>query len=121
MTDETGTRDRAAQAIAAQNDRFRASLGRDPGVPGRIVLTAGVEVRGPAFVESAIQAVQRFQDFTEDNDPHGERDFGVFEIEDEKLFWKIDLYDLAYRYGSETPADPARTRRVLTLMLAHEY
>ena len=121
MTDETETRDKAAQAIAAQNDRFRAQIGRDPDVPGRIVLTAGVEAKGPAFVQRALQAVQVFSEFGEDNDPHGERDFGAFEIENEKLFWKIDLYDLAYRYGSEAPADPARTRRVLTLMLAHEY
>ena len=121
MTDQTETTGQATAAIAAQNDRFRGSLGQDPAVPGRIMLTAGVEARGPGFVQSALQAVQGFSAFGEDNDPHGERDFGAFGIGGEKLFWKIDLYDPAYTYGSERPADPARTRRVLTVMFSDEY
>ena len=68
-------------------------------------------------------AVQSFSNFTKDNDPHGEHDFGSFEIEGETYFWKIDYYDLAMQFGSENPADPehydARAhrharRRVLT-------
>ncbi len=34
-----------------------------------------------------------FDDFNADNDPHREQDFGSFELEGEKLFWKIDLYE----------------------------
>jgi len=34
-----------------------------------------------------------FDNFNADNDPHGEHDFGSFELEGEKLFWKIDLYE----------------------------
>jgi hypothetical protein len=37
------------------------------------------------------------------------------------VFWKIDAYDRELRFGSEGPADPAVTRRVLTIMLASEY
>ena len=59
--------------------------------------------------------------FCEDNDPYGEHDFGAFEVEGEKLFWKIDYYDKALEHGSEDPADPTRTTRVLTVMLASEY
>jgi hypothetical protein len=38
-----------------------------------------------------------------------------------KLFWKIDYYDTSLQYGSENPADPDQTTRVLTIMLASEY
>jgi len=62
-----------------------------------------------------------FDDFNADNDPHREHDFGSFELEGEKLFWKIDYYDLAGEFGSEDPTDPKETLRVLTVMLAEEY
>jgi Protein of unknown function (DUF3768) len=55
------------------------------------------------------------------NDPHGEHDFGHFEIAGQKFFWKIDYYDAAMEFGSEDPADPTKTTRVLTIMLASEY
>jgi hypothetical protein len=55
------------------------------------------------------------------NDPYGERDFGAFELAGEKLIWKIDYYDRMLRDASPDPADPAVTRRVLTLMLASDY
>jgi hypothetical protein len=42
-------------------------------------------------------------------------------IGDQKIFWKIDTYDLDMQAMSPNPANPAVTHRVLTIMLASEY
>lgn len=55
------------------------------------------------------------------NDPHGEHDFGSVEFLGRKFFWKLDYYDAAMEFGSDDPADLAKTTRVLTVMLAEEY
>ncbi|CAN7483548.1 DUF3768 domain-containing protein [Caulobacter sp. LjRoot300] len=104
-----------AQAIAQLNDQHRAR----PEVGW--VMTPGVQALGARAMVQAVAAVVAFSDFSEDNDPHGERDFGAFEIGGQRLFWKIDYYDQSLTLASPEPADPAVTRRVLTLMLAEEY
>jgi hypothetical protein len=66
-------------------------------------------------------AVQSFSNFTKDNDPHGEHDFGNFELQGETYFFKLDYYSLDMESGSEDPADPSVTTRVLTILRADEY
>lgn len=104
------------QRIRELNDAFRRGQAH-----GRIVITQGVRAHGEAFTTRALALVQQFDAFTPDNDPHGEHDFGSLTHEGERIFWKIDYYDAACRYGSEDPADTAQTTRVLTIMLADEY
>jgi len=65
--------------------------------------------------------VKTFADFNDDDNPYGERDYGYIDVYGDKVYWKIDYYDENYEYGSENPADPACTRRVLIIMLASEY
>ena len=80
-----------ATRIAALNDAFRTSpLDRSL---GKLYMTAGVNANGPEFVARAIAAVIAFDAFTGDNDPHREHDFGAFELDGQKLFWQIDLYE----------------------------
>ena len=109
--------------LRQQNDRFRAGLVSPEGctLPGTAVVTAGVHARGRDFETAAYLAVAKDTAFTEDNDPWGDHGFGVVEVEGEKLFWKIDLYDRALEYGSPEPTDPARTHRVLTILFPSEY
>jgi hypothetical protein len=53
--------------------------------------------------------------------PHHEHDFGVFEEGGHKIFFKLDYYDAAMGFGSEDPANPSKTIRVITIMPASEY
>jgi hypothetical protein len=102
--------------IAELNDAFRKGM-----ATGRVHMTAGVNGKGGEFVSKALVKVMTFDDFNAGNDPHQEHDFGSFDFAGEKLFWKIDYYNKALDGGSEDPADPAQTTRVLTIMLAQEY
>ncbi len=104
--------------IRELNDALRAD---GPAGAGRWVLTRGVQALGEALIARAVGQVQRFARFDEDGDPHDEHDFGSFTVCGERLLWKIDYYDAALEFGSEDPADPALTTRVLTIMLAEEY
>lgn len=86
-----------------------------------VVVTAGVQAWGEDFLRKVAAAVIAFDEFTEDNDPHGEHDFGAFEIDGQKLLWKIDPFDPKLERHSLDAANPHLTHRVLTIMLASEY
>ncbi|PZQ46307.1 MAG: hypothetical protein DI556_20755 [Rhodovulum sulfidophilum] len=117
--------DAASRVIAEQNDRFRMSWGADGTVLGRIVMTSGIAALGAVAILRLVAAVRAFAEFSEDNDPWGQRDFGIVSVEQGgeaiRVYWKLDLYDADYTFGSEAPEDPERTRRVLTLLLPEEY
>ena len=102
--------------IRELNDAFRSTF-----AGGNVVMTAGVDALPDMVKAEALKQAATFDDFTEDNDPHAEHDFGSFELCGRKFFWKIDYYDRAMEYGSEDPSDPAKTTRVMTVMLASEY
>jgi hypothetical protein len=94
---------------AETNDRFRKSI---PCVfpPNMVQISLGVSALDPCDTAEIIQKVKKFEDFNPDNDPWGEHDFGSFEHNGEKIFWKID--DYAGEFGLNL---------ILTVMLAEEY
>lgn len=112
-----------AAIIARQNDQFRAALalGVPPTVPGQVLITPGVMALGLEFIALLQLTVAGFNTFTEDNDPHGDHTFGIVDLCGTRVFWKIDLYDEDYQFGSEEPENPEKTRRVLTMLLPSEY
>jgi hypothetical protein len=85
------------------------------------MITPGVEALPLDQRRSLLQKVRSFEAFNEDNDPHGEHDFGAVDEADARFFWKIDHYDRNMEFGSPDPADPAVTTRILTIMRADEY
>ena len=85
----------------------------------RVMVTAGV--RELDDLDAVLNKVRAFDAFSEDNDPYGEHDFGSFSHAGQTLLWKIDYYDRTLTAGSEDPADPEATIRVLTVLLASEY
>ena len=96
--------------IVARNDRMRAILPFSH-VADRFVMTRGIAAMEDEQKFEAITAVKSFDTFTNDNDPHGEHDFGAFTLKSgDKCFWKIDDYN-----GTDG------IRCLLTILLADEY
>lgn len=94
--------------IARKNDLCRGTF-----MFCKVVMTEGV-AHSPNK-EDVITAVREFNNFTPDNDPHGEHDFGQVEVNGTKYFFKFDYYDSNYEFFQEDG------NRVLTIMRADEY
>ena len=109
--------------IATLNDEARKSymipvFGKQP---CQIFETEGIINLSPEDRIIIAAKVRDYDDFTIGNNPYGERDFGAFDHNGQKIFWKIDYYDPSLKRGSEDPSDPEKTQRVMTIMLANEY
>lgn len=104
------------ERIRHLNDRFRRS-----GIGGDNFITPGIQALGEEAMQLVAAMVAQFDLFDHDNDPHGEHDFGAFDHDGQRIFWKIDYYGPDMMSGSEDPSDPNATKRVLTIMLASEY
>ncbi len=102
--------------IAELNDLLRTTF-----LTGVVRLTSGIVGLTDAAQEEVFTAVRNFTAFTPDNDPYGEHDCAVLHASGDRIIFKIDYYDPTFTFHSEDPADPKRTRRVLTIMLAAEY
>jgi Protein of unknown function (DUF3768) len=119
--------------IARLNDVARRAMG----VACTAVATVGFRSLSASDQSRVRELIETYDAFDEDNNPHGERDFGtIYQLacgrwtterprlrddEHERVFWKFDYYDRDLQFGSEDAANPAVTRRVLTIMLADEY
>lgn len=108
--------ERSVARIRDLNDAFRKTF-----AGGKIVMTASVAALPEMVKASALVKLAEFDDFTREDDPHGEHDFLSFEHCNRTFFWKCDYYNIEMDGGSEDPADPEKTLRVGTLMLAEDY
>ena len=53
--------------------------------------------------------------------PHEEHDYGSFDRCDRAVWFKIDYFDLTLEQASSDPADPAVTKRIMTIGLAQDW
>ena len=102
--------------IRELNDQLRQNF-----ADGVAVMTPGIAALGAEAVERIVKTIAVFDDFCHANDPHEEHDFGAFDADGHRVLFKIDYYDESLTYHSPDPADPAVTKRVITIMLAEEY
>jgi hypothetical protein len=102
--------------IAFLDDGLRRTFAR-----GKVVMTQGVASLPEETRTQVLERVRHFDEFTPNNDPHGDHDFGSFDVAGVSYFFKIDYYSPDMQSGSEDPADPEKTVRVMTIMRADEY
>lgn len=98
------------------NNLFRRTF-----IGGRVVMTDGVAALPEETKAQVLTRVREFNEFSADNDPHGENDMGFFEVDGERFMFCISYYEPAMQFHSEDPGDPTKTVRVLTVMRAEEY
>lgn len=102
--------------IRLLNDKLRRDFS-----DGTAVITIGVAALGAEAVARIVQTIAVYDDFCHANDPYEEHDFGAFEADGHKIFFKIDYFDPGMTRQSDDPADASATKRVITVMLAEEY
>ena len=102
--------------ICMLNDELRKHL-----IGGGAVMTPGIASLGPEAVKRLVQTLSTYSDFCAANDPYSEHDFGAFDFDGHRVFFKIDYYDKSLTSHSPDPSDPSVTERVITIMLAEEY
>ena len=93
--------------IAEKNDKFRSGFGC------KVYLTRSVAYSN--LRDQILKSVQEFNQFNSGNDPYGEHDFGSFELNGTKYFWKFDYYDHNYKFFQHNG------QRVLTIGQLNEY
>ena len=110
MDTEEMTASEIVEKVAALNDAFRKQNS------ATYVVTPGI--LDNLDLQEVITRVREYNDFSEDNDPYGEHDFGSFELQGQKVFWKLSCYGDPKQGINQL--DP-RCERVLTIMLAEEW
>jgi hypothetical protein len=96
----------SALNIRAVDEALRTAM-----TGGLVFMTAGVDALSSDAKATVIRAT--FTEFTRDNDPHGEHDFGNFGLR--------VLIQRGGEFGSAARHEDTRMRPVLGLQGCHEY
>lgn len=98
------------------NDAFRKSF-----QGGTIFITTGFAALHPNVRRTILEMIQTFDAFDDEDEPWGTHNFISVERDGQTFFAKIDYFNLTMNARSPDAADPTKTHRVLTVMLAEEY
>ena len=104
-----------------RKDMFTGNMLKKHNLKNKIVLTPGIAGLNLIDKEKVFFSVKYYGNFTKNNNPWGEKDFGSFNFKKETFNWKIDYYDNDMKYHSPDKSDPNKTVRVLTIMKSEEY
>jgi hypothetical protein len=74
------------ERIRALNDELRRNLPE-----GHAVMTAGIAALGPEAVARIVKTITVYDDFCHANDLYQEHDFGSFEADGQRIFFKIAI------------------------------
>lgn len=112
--------DAIAKSIRLKNDAFRKAVFMGPQPDGKAFMTSTVGKLTEQTKAMLFFKIITFDDFTQDNDPYGEHDFGCIELDGiPKIYWYINYYEDASL--TERAEDPVNAYRVLVVMFAEEY
>ena len=103
-----------------RKDMFTGNMLKKENLKNKIVLTPGIAGLNLKDKEKIFFSVKYYGNFTKNNNPWGEKNFGSFNFKKETFNWKIDYYDNDMKYHSPDKSDPDKTVRVLTIMKAEE-
>ena len=85
------------------------------------LLAMRVAALGPEAVERIIKTIAVFDDFCHANDPYEEHDFGSFEVDGHRIFFKIDYLDQAVTCHSPDPAASTSADTIVLPPHASQY
>lgn len=102
--------------IRQLNDQLRTLRGS-----GKIHIIGALADMGEEMQKEVLTAVATFAGFNEGDDPYGEHDFGTVTVEGEQFMFKIDYYAPDLENGSDDPADPAKTVRIMSVFHTSDY
>lgn len=118
--DRVDNPDALAKSLQLKNDAFRKAVFMGAQPDGKAFVTPAVENFGEKKKALLFFEIINYDNFTKDNDPYGEHDFGCIELDDlPKIYWKINYYE--DEMMEELAEDPLNAYRVLIVMLAEEY
>jgi hypothetical protein len=97
------------------NDSFRAAITNDG-----IMLSEGVKELPIDVRAMAIRKVATFDAFSADNDPHGEHDFGGFDLAGKRFFWQLTRDNKLKPELRDDMGDATGTGQILAIRLSGE-